>query len=212
MNYFITLEGIEGCGKSTQIQRLRSWLQEQGQQVTVTREPGGSPVAEAIRSILLHPEHDHLCPESELLLYCAARAQHLRDTILPALNQGQWVLCDRFLDATSVYQGHVRGIDPNWLNSLHQFCCHGKLPDLTLVLDMDAQQALSRARQRNCHNQKAEGRFEAQDLAFHQQVRQGYQQLAQQHPHRLSLVSAAGSPEEVTQRLQAVLAPWVTPV
>lgn len=202
MSLFITFEGIEGSGKSTQSRLLCAHLQALGHQVVVTREPGGCKIADAIRSIVLDPENRAMVPRAELLLYNAARAQHVEEVIKPALDAGRLVLCDRFFDATAVYQGTGRGLAPEGLTMINQFATGGLTPDLTLLLDFPAEIGLERARQRNdMEGLTSEGRFEAEALDFHQRIRQGYLELARSQS-RFRIVDATGSPEEVAVRVR----------
>jgi len=203
MSLFITFEGIEGCGKTTQIRLLAERLRNSGYDVLVTREPGGCAIADAIRSILLHPGNSALVPRAELLLYAAARAQHVDEIIKPALTQGTLVLCDRFIDATVAYQGKGRGLDSSLIASLNTLATEGLLPDLTLLLDMPAEEGLLRARRRNVSSPE-EDRFEREHLDFHQRIRNGYLQLARQHD-RFIVIDAAGSIEEVAGRIEVAV-------
>lgn len=205
MGLFITLEGIEGSGKSTQIGHLARHLRERGRQVVVTREPGGCTIADRIRAILLHPEHTALVPKAELLLYAAARAQHVAEVVQPALQRGETVLCDRFTMATLAYQGFGRGLSRQLIDELNQLACAGTRPDATIVLDLPVEIGLTRARARNLGSAlDDEGRFEAESLAFHQRIRDGYLQLAREDERAL-VVSAEGSEEEIRQRLRVTV-------
>ena len=168
MSLFITFEGIEGSGKTTQLLRLQNHLEALGYQAVATREPGGCPLSDTIRTLLLNPENDKMAPSTELLLYCAARAQHVVELIRPALTEGKIVLCDRFSDATTVYQGVGRGLDVTQLEAINRFTTDGLTPDLTLLLDFPAEEGLRRARARNCSDSmESEGRFELEALSFH---------------------------------------------
>jgi dTMP kinase len=200
MSLFITFEGIEGSGKSTQIGRLAERLRRRGAQVVVTREPGGCPIADAIRRILLHPDSSALVPRAELLLYAAARAQHVDEVIRPALAQGKIVLCDRFVDATVAYQGEGRGLDANLIASLNDLAADGLLPHLTLLLDMPVEVGLRRARDRNSAADNGEDRFERESLAFHDRVRAGYLKLARREK-RFRIIDADAPVEEVADRI-----------
>lgn len=203
---FITFEGIEGSGKTTQIARAAEFLRRCGYQVVTTREPGGCPIANAIREILLHPANDALVDRAELLLYAAARAQHVAEVIKPALQQGRIVLCDRYTDATLAYQGYGRGLDLELIEELNELASASCRPHLTLVLDMPHEVGLQRALQRNTEeNMTDEGRFEQESLAFHQRVRNGYLTLARNDPQRMRVVDATGSPDQVGKRLIACL-------
>lgn len=190
---FITFEGIEGSGKSTQIQRVQRHLEAQGRRVCVTREPGGTPMAEAIRDLLLDPAHAALSPAAELFLYEAARAQHVDEKIRPALEAGQIVLCDRFADSTTAYQGAGRGLERNDVLRLHQAATRGVWPDLTIVLDLPAEAGLARARQTG-----APDRIEAEPLAFHERVRHEFLRLANEEPNRIAVYDAAQPADALT--------------
>ncbi len=193
---FITFEGVEGAGKSTQIELLRTALEEQGLRVLVTREPGGEPVAEAIRNVLLHTE-EHVEPLTELLLFLAARAQITERVIRPALRAGTIVLCDRYLDSTTVYQGHARGLDLEMVRLLNRVATGGQLPDLTIVLDLDERVGIARQASRN--------RMEREDLAFHRAVRQGYLAEAAREPERFHVVNAEQSVQCVHAEVLAIV-------
>ena len=195
---FITFEGIEGCGKSTQIRLLAQSLATTGHQVVVTREPGGCPIADQIRAILLDADNRAMVSAAELLLYGAARAQHLAEVVCPALDQGQIVLCDRFSDATRAYQAFGRGLDRQQIEQVNLLACQGLAPDLTLLLDCPVETGLARARQRiDASSGPREERFELEALEFHQRVRDGYLALAVEEPHRFVTIDAAQSPEQV---------------
>ena len=204
MAKLITCEGIEGSGKSTQILLLADHLRHQGRDVVVTREPGGCPIADAIRRILLDPCNQQLCANAELLLYAAARAQHVEEVIRPALNKDAIVLCDRYIDATIAYQGFGRGLDLSLIQQLNQVASVGLLPDLTLLFDLPVAVGLSRALARNAVAVENEGRFEAESLAFHERVRAGYLLGANQE-ERFSIVDATGSPEQVSERVTRIV-------
>jgi dTMP kinase len=201
MPFFITLEGIEGSGKSTQIRHLRDFLTARGVPVLLTREPGGCPIADSIRAILLNPANLAMTARTELLLYAAARAQHVEQVIRPALAAGTTVLCDRFIDATTAYQGGGRGLDGELIAHLNAVSTAGLAPDLTLLFDFAAEQGLERARRRNQQgNLLDEGRFELEDLDFHRRVRQSYLQLASREG-RFRIIDAGGSADEVAARM-----------
>jgi len=210
MAFFMTLEGVEGSGKSTQIRALAAHLQGRGRQVLTTREPGGCAIADAIRAILLDPGNRHLVPRAELLLYAAARAQHIEEVILPALHAGIDVLCDRFADATTAYQGGGRTLDAELVAQLNAVATAGLRPDLTLLFDFPAELGLARARHRNqCTAQLHEGRFELEELAFHQRVRAAYLALAAQE-ERFRIIDATGEPAQVTGRMRAAVDAFLT--
>lgn len=202
MSFFISFEGIEGSGKTTQIKLLASRLESLGYDVLITREPGGCPIADQIRRILLDPDNDNLDPKAELLLYAAARAQHVAEIILPALEQNRIVLCDRYCDATLAYQGYARGLDLQLVQQLNILAAGMCRPHLTLLLDMQPEHGIERARDRNAANQGPdEGRFEQETLAFHNKVRQGYLKLAEEEPRRIKIVDADGTLEEIAMRI-----------
>lgn len=201
MSLFITFEGIEGCGKTTQLRHLKNHIQALGYEAIATREPGGCPISDTIRALLLDPESSAMAPSTELLLYCAARAQHVAEVIRPALSQGKVVLCDRFSDATTVYQGAGRGLDRSQLDAINSFTTEGLRPDLTLLLDFPAEEGLSRAKTRNSSdNTEAEGRFEMEALSFHKRIRQGYLDLAAKE-ERVHIIDALGDVETVSARI-----------
>jgi dTMP kinase len=190
---FISLEGIEGAGKSTLVRSLESALKARGVQVLVTREPGGTPLAERLRGIVLERGNEHISPQAETLIMFAARAIHIENLIRPALAQGHWVLCDRFTDATRAYQGAGRGLDVELIERLANAVHPDLWPDRTLVLDLPVEQGLSRARQR----QGTADRFEDEDLKFFARVRACYRALAASEPQRVRLIDASAGPEAV---------------
>jgi len=196
---FITFEGIEGTGKSTQIALLKASLEAAGRSVLVTCEPGGSRIGAELRRVLLSLENRDLCARAELFLYLADRAQHVAQVVRPALGAGQVVLCDRFADSTVAYQAYGRGLDAELLHSLNALAVDGLWPHLTILLDLDPETGLTRAVARNTAEGKtvAEGRFEAESLAFHTRVRQGYQAWARRFPERIRTVDASGAPESI---------------
>jgi dTMP kinase len=205
---FITLEGIEGSGKTSQVQSIEGWLSAAGHDCLTTREPGGTPIGGQIRSVLLNPENGNLAPTAELLLYMADRAQHLETVVRPALAMGKVVVCDRFFDATLVYQGYARGLDKALIRQLHQLACGGMTPHLTLLLDLAPEAGLARAWRRidadSAHAK--ESRFETEALAFHQRVRDGYLLLARREPQRFAIIDAAGDRKAVWRQIESVLA------
>jgi dTMP kinase len=199
---FISLEGGEGVGKSTQLKRLAEALRGRGIDVAETREPGGSPGAEAIRSLLLQGDVDRWTPETEALLFAAARSDHVARTILPALDHGQWVLCDRFLDSSLAYQGGAGGVGNGSVYKLHQIGSKGLLPDRTLLLDLPMYDAAFREAVRD--NGKLD-RFGRKSSGYHSNVASAFRELAEADPHRFRIVDASGAPDEVTERLLAAL-------
>jgi dTMP kinase len=203
---FITFEGIEGSGKSTQISRLLQHLSEQRRPVRLTREPGGTPIGDQVRRILLDPANRLLDPTAELLLYAASRAQHLREVILPELEAGRIVLCDRFSDATMAYQGYGRGLSIPTIRELDRIVTVGLRPALTILLDLTVEMGLGRARGRNTSQGLLdEARFENEDLVFHNRVRDGYLRLAQEEPGRIRIVNAARPPEEIQEDVRKIV-------
>jgi dTMP kinase len=201
---FITFEGVEGAGKSTQVGALKEWLEGQGVEVRVTREPGGSPVAERIRNLLLDRDNAGMAGDAELLLMFAARAEHLAKTIRPALEAGVWILCDRFTDATYAYQGGGRGVPRRRIALLEDLVQGDLRPDLTLLFDLPVATGLSRARGRSVPD-----RFEAETLAFHEAVRAEYLETAGREPERVRVIDAEVSPETVRHLVQAEVAPFL---
>jgi dTMP kinase len=188
MSFFVSFEGIDGCGKTTQIRLLEAYLTSQGFQVMVTREPGGTEISESIRQILLHSKNTQLLPMSELLLYYASRHQNLFQKIIPALESGCWVLSDRYADASTAYQGHGRGIDLSLIDYLNQTVIGRRMPDLTILIDIDPVTGLIRAIDRNTQAHLDEGRFEKESLEFFQRVRQGYLNIAETDPQRVRVL------------------------
>lgn len=204
---FITFEGIEGSGKTTQLSHTIRFLEEHGRTCVVTREPGDTRIGKKIRQILLDPENKELVPQAELFLYAADRAQHIRERILPALSAGHTVLCDRFFDATTAYQGYARGIDLALIESLHHQVLGDLRPDLTVLFDLDPRVGLKRAWKEIDQGGRAgdETRFEHEALAFHDRVRQGYLELADKEPARITVIDASLSEDEVRQHIAGIL-------
>lgn len=197
---FISFEGIDGSGKSVQARRLANHLRDTGRDVTLTREPGGSPGAEEIRKLLVEGEPDRWSPETELLLFTAARRDHVERLIRPALKAGRTVISDRFADSTRIYQGATRGDLRQAVDQLHQLMI-GIEPDLTLVIDLPAELALARGTARG----GAEVRFEDMGLPFQEKLRDGFRELAESTPERVRLINGTGSVEEVSARVLAAL-------
>jgi dTMP kinase len=200
---FITFEGGEGTGKSTQAQTLAERLKKLGIPVTVTREPGGSPGAEVIRHVLLSGVAKPLGAEAEAMLFAAAREDHIAHTIKPALDRGHWVVCDRFADSTRVYQGVLGHVDPRLIKRLERITVGENKPDLTLILDAPAETGLARAHARR--GDAEIDRFESEDLDFHNRLRDAYRQLAASEPDRCVLIDASEAPERVSERIWAVV-------
>ena len=197
---FITIEGGEGAGKSTMMDRLADWLESHGHSVVRSREPGGTVLAEKIRAILLDDRHEELSSQSELLLVFASRAQHLEELIRPALARGDTVLCDRFTDASWAYQGGGRQMPSEWIAALEQMV-HGDLqPDLTLLLDLPVEQGLKRVSRRG-----EADRFEQESLEFFRRVRQAYLARAKSNDHRFEIIDASGNLAQVWSQIESIL-------
>jgi len=197
---FITFEGPEGSGKTLQLARLVDYLEEYNFPVLATREPGGTTIGEQIREVLHKLENTKMHPRTELLLYQASRAQHVEQVILPNLEQGKIVLCDRYADSTLAYQGYGHQLDLDQLSRLINFATGGLKPDMTLLLDVDAEEGLKRRQQGGEWN-----RLDAYELEFHQRVRKGYLELAQQEPERWVKIDAGKPPEEVQRAIRQVV-------
>jgi dTMP kinase len=201
---FITFEGGEGVGKTTQLKRTADWLRASGIEIVVTREPGGTPQAEALRQMLLTRDAEPMPASAELLLMFAARALHLENLVLPALARGAWVLCDRFTDATYAYQGGGRGVDTRDIDALVQVVHPRRQPDLTLLLDAPVEIGLVRALERSGSSRD---RFEAEQGDFFERVRRVYLERAQREPARIRVIDATGDCEDVFRAIQQALAP-----
>jgi dTMP kinase len=204
---FVTFEGVEGSGKTTQIARLAERLDGAGEPTLVTREPGGSLLGRRLRTLLLGGDAARIEPLAELHLYVADRVQHLRECVEPHLASGTHVLCDRYIDATLAYQGFARGLDLDYIRRLHEKPPLDRRPHRTILLDLDPELGLERARQRN-HElglTSTEGRFEGEALAFHRRVRDGYLALAEAEPFRFRIVAAEGTADEISVRIADLL-------
>jgi dTMP kinase len=199
---FITLEGGEGAGKSTQARRLADHLATRGIRCVLTREPGGSPGAEMLRHVLLSGAAEPFGPETETMLFAAARRDHLNVTILPALARGDWVICDRFADSTRVYQGVAGKVSPDFILALERITVGNDRPDLTLVLDLPVKVGLARVADRG----EATDRFEQEGIAFHNKLRQGFRALAKAEPERCKLIDAAMNADSVAEEIREVVA------
>lgn len=200
---FITFEGTDGAGKTTQIQRLSADLRQAGHDICLTREPGGTPISEQIRDMLLNPDHSEMAATTELLLYAASRAQHVSEVIKPALEAGKIVISSRFADAMVVYQGYGRGLDLERINRLNRIATEGVTPDVTFVLDLPVEIGLQRV-------QKSRGgldRLEREKIEFHQRLRDGYRALVQQEPQRLKIIDARATPDQVYVQIQEAVQP-----
>lgn len=199
---FITFEGIEGSGKTTQIRLLMAWFQETGQRALLTREPGGTRIGEQVRSILLSRENTEITPEAEILLFSAARAQIVRERILPRLEEGWIVVCDRFADSTLAYQGYGQGLPLDDLLRITQFATGGLWPDLTIYLDLDVETGL----RRKAATPEEWNRMEAKEVAYHQRVHEGYRALAAQNPERWLVLDARQPVQRIQQQIRARVA------
>jgi dTMP kinase len=205
---FITFEGTDGSGKTTQIRRLIQRLKQDGFEVVETAEPGGPPIGQQIRRILLDPANQELDPRAEMLLYFASRAQNVAQWIVPALEQGKVVVCDRFTDSTLVYQGAGRELGDDVVHALHRVACGHLQPDVTIYLDIDLETSLERARARNQDSTgPAESRMDDQSVEFHTAVRDRYLRLAASEPQRLRVIDASHDPDTVAREVWAEIAP-----
>jgi dTMP kinase len=208
---FISLEGIEGCGKTTQISQLSAYFEERERPYIVTREPGGTAIGQKIRSILLDPASKDLVPAAELLLYMADRAQHIHSLIKPRLAEGKIVVCDRYFDATLVYQGVARGLDTELICELHRIIFEDLKPDITLLLDLPPRVGLARAWQELDSGSRpgTESRFEEETIGFHEKVRAGYLELVGREPDRFKVIDASRKIDEVQADIRKVLAEFL---
>lgn len=212
---FITIEGLDGCGKSTQLEKLATVLRADGVDVVETREPGGTPVGEKIRAVLLDSRTSNLSPWAELALMFGARAQHVDEVVLPALANGIWVLCDRFTDSTEAYQGGGRTLGSEPVLALHKLLCHDLQPDLTILMLSDVEASVARARRRNLarlpsvapatESRPDENRFEQENRAFFQRVAAAYKAIAKREPERMFAVDARRPPDVVHPEIVAAV-------
>ena len=200
---FITFEGTDGAGKTTQIQRLTADLRRTGYDVCLTREPGGTPISEQIRDMLLNPDHSEMAATTELLLYAASRAQHVSEVIKPVLEAGKVVISSRFADAMVVYQGYGRGLDLESIHRLNRIATDGVTPDVTFVLDLPVEIGLQRVQ----NSRGGLDRLEREKIEFHRRLREGYQTIAQQEPQRLKMIDAQVSPKQVYAQIQSIIQP-----
>ena len=212
---FITFEGLDGCGKSTQLERLAGKLRAQGLSVVVTREPGGTETGEKIRKLLLDTRTAGLASMAELALMFASRAQHIAEVILPGLEAGQIVLCDRFTDSSEAYQGGGRKLGSQVVLDLHRVLCGNLQPDLTILMDSDVGASVDRARRRNSAKTVSgasdEGRFENENRAFFTRVRNAYLDIAKREPERVILVDARGTPDQTHAKIWEMTSAWMSP-
>jgi len=204
---FITLEGIEGSGKTTQVNNIHRFLENKGHDCVTTREPGGTRIGNKIRSILLDPESKSMEPMTELLLYFSDRVQHVKELINPALSEGKTVICDRYFDATLVYQGYARGLDMKLITRLHELVLEGLMPNITFLLDLSPEIGLSRAWEQIDNGSRTgdETRFEKEALSFHEKIREGYLELARLKPRRFQLIDASQEKNKVQMDIEKVL-------
>jgi dTMP kinase len=202
---FITFEGLDGCGKSTQLENLAAALRAEKIDVVTTREPGGSAIGERIRAVLLDSRTAGLDPQAEMALMFASRAQLIAEVILPALAAGNWVLCDRFTDSTEAYQGAGRGLGSEPVLELHKVLCGSVWPDLTILMDSDVNSSVSRARRRNKTAEHDENRFEKESLAFFTRVHEGFLKIAEREPGRVVKIDARPPIEEVHEEIVRVV-------
>jgi dTMP kinase len=209
---FITIEGVEGSGKTTQSALLAEFLRKNGIDVVETREPGGTEVGERIRQILLSPLHQNLFPMTELLLFLAARAQQVNEVINPSLAAGKWVICDRFSDATLAYQGHGRGIDVRTIRKLNEQATGGLVPDMTILLDLDIETGIKRAVAAKQEFSESGDRLEKENKEFHRRVREGYLEIARPEPERIKIIRVTGSIEEVHRIVKSLIEPFLVKV
>ena len=201
-NLFITFEGPEGAGKTTVIQKIAERLAQENIDVLATREPGGIEIAEKIRTIILNPAHTAMEERTEALLYAAARSQHYFEKVRPALDAGKMVICDRFIDSSLAYQGYARGIGVDEVLSINEFAIGKKLPDITILFDLDPEIGLARI---HAHSEREVNRLDVESLAFHQKVREGYLQLVDRYPERIQVVNADQNIEHVVEDVWALL-------
>src|SRR6187455_3058143 len=206
---FITFEGMDGSGKTTQMHRLAGRLRAQGHTVTETVEPGGPPIAQKIRRILLDSANQELSPTTEILLYFASRAQNVDECILPALDRGEIVLSDRFTDSSLVYQGHGRGLGAEAVESLERIACRGLKPHLTILVDVDPEASLARARARNVAEPHCETRIDDESIEFHRVVYEAYHALAESEPERVKLVNGRQEIDAIERDVWRIVSAYV---
>ena len=202
---FVSFEGIEGCGKTTQIALLSEALTRRAISHSVTREPGGTAVGEGIRRILLHSETIHLTAAAELLLFYASRSQNILEKIEPSLARGEVVICDRFYHASMAYQGYGRGIPIEFIEKLTDLVCGERRPEITILLDIEPEVGLARARSRNSKRSEDEGRFEMEEIPFYTRIRNGYLELASREPNRIQIVAANRSIDAIHKEILEIL-------
>ncbi len=198
--WFITFEGCDGCGKSTQLTKLKKYLEDKGVDFIFTREPGGGRISEGIREILLNGKNAEMSDECEALLYAASRAQHIRDRVAPALEEGKVVVCDRYVDSSFAYQAYARGLGMEFVSKINAFALESYLPDLTFFIDLSPEEAFQRK-----HGADKNDRIEQAGLAFHKKVYEGYLAVAKAYPERIVVLNGRQSIEEVAENVRTVL-------
>lgn len=201
-NLFVTFEGPEGAGKTTVLNKIAERLQRQQIDVLQTREPGGVEIAEKIREVILNPAHTQMNERTEALLYAAARSQHFYEVVEPAIEKGKLVLCDRFIDSSLAYQGYARGIGMDEVLAINEFAIGKRFPDLTILFDIEPEIGLARI---HAHREREVNRLDAESLSFHHKVREGYYEAVKRYPHRIKVVNANNSIEEVTNDVWDIL-------
>lgn len=204
---FITFEGGEGAGKSTQIQYLAQALSSRGYDVVVTREPGGSPGAEAVRHVLLSGAAEEFGVRMEAILFAAARSDHVEELIRPAIEAGKIVLCDRFMDSSRVYQGVTGNLEPEFIAALERVAVNGMVPDMTIILDLPAEVGLARARARSAGSQTGPDRYEKEDIAVHEKRREAFLDLAASEPHRCKMINGNQPADAIAQAIEKLVLP-----
>lgn len=211
MKKFITFEGIEGSGKSTQIKRIAGYLTEKNVEFVATQEPSGTDIGRKIAEILFKREHGHIGAETEMFLFCAARAQHVREVIMPALKQGKLVLCDRYSDATYAYQGAGRGLDNDMITLMNDYASMRLKPDLTILFDLPVELGLKRANARNNSLQEpsATDRFERENIDFHRRIREGYLEIFTKEPERFRLIDASRDIEVIQEEVRRCICDFI---
>jgi len=211
MNKLITFEGIEGSGKSTQMRLIAQYLIEKHVPLLITQEPSGTDMGRKIGGILFNRGHYYMCAETEAFLFCAARAQHVREMIIPALNQDNIVLCDRFSDATYAYQGAARGLNPEFIRVINEYSSMGLKPNLTLLFDLPAEVGLHRALERDnrLKDSSFSDRFERENLNFHNKVREGYLNILKKEPERFCLIDATGDINKIQEEVRRCITDFI---
>ncbi|MFA5321290.1 MAG: dTMP kinase [Smithella sp.] len=211
MKKLITFEGIEGSGKSTQIKLVAEYLNKENVPLIVTQEPSGTDIGRKIGDILFNREHEHICAETEMFLFCAARAQHVRQVIMPALEQNKVVLCDRFSDATYAYQGFGRGLNQEFIRLVNDYSAMLLKPDMTLLFDLPVEEGLKRATARNNQLKEpaATDRFEREKVDFHRRIREGYLDILKKEPQRFRLIDASRDVEAIQKDVRRWIGDFV---